>query len=310
MNIIFFGTSDFAIPSLRAIEDSSHKILAVFTQPDRKKGRSLKISAAPIKTKALRLGLTIHQSHDLSEEAVVKLLLDYKAELFVVVSYGIIFDKKILSIPSRYCINLHASLLPKYRGAAPINWAIINGEEKSGVTIMKMNEYMDRGDIIVTKEEAIYGEDDALSLSKRLSETGAPLLLECIDLIEIDKAKFTKQDEDKATYAPKLEKKDGLINWSSPALQIHNRVRGMIPWPGAFTYLDKKLIKILKTEVAGLTTKELPGKIVAVDKKGLVVAAGFDSALRILQLQPQGKNPMDINSFVNGHKISIGQPLG
>lgn len=306
MNIVFFGTSEFAIPPLREILKSRHKLLAVVTQPDRKRGRSLKLSPPPAKVLALAKSIPVYQPEDASGIAAIEYLKKLNADLFVVVSFGQILKKGVLAIPKFYSINLHGSLLPKYRGAAPTNWAIINGDVSSGVTVIKMNEKMDEGDILFKTEIDIDDEDTNITLSEKLAEVGASALLTAIDLIANSKnPNFTKQDEGQATYAPKLKKEDGLIDWKMSAVKIHNRVRGLLPWPGAYTYCNGKILKILKTEISGNTVADnsKTGEVVEIIKdKGMVVRTGSGDIL-ISHVQLEGKKDMDVDSFLRGHKI-------
>ncbi|MFA6142772.1 MAG: methionyl-tRNA formyltransferase [Candidatus Omnitrophota bacterium] len=309
MRIIFFGTSEFALASLERLINSSHQVLAVVTQPDRKKGRSLKLSPPPAKVLAIAKSIPVYQPQDASSAESAVYLKKLGADLFVVVSFGQILKDNILSIPKLYPINIHGSLLPKYRGAAPTNWAIINGERSSGVTIMKMNERMDEGDIILKKEIPIDDADTNITLNEKLSELGAEVLIETIGLIESGKTiVFTKQDAKLSTYAPKLKKEDGLIDWRKTALDIHNRVRGFLPWPGAYTHFEDKVIKILRTEIidSAPRPKAQAGEVVDIIKgKGILVRTGSDDIL-ITHLQLEGKTAMDADSFIRGHKISKG----
>ncbi len=314
MNIVFFGTSEFAIPSLKVLIASQHKVLALVTQPDRKRGRDLKLSPPPTKVVALGQNIPVYQPVNASGIESLEFLKKLNADLFVVISFGQILKKAALELPKLYSINLHGSLLPKYRGAAPTNWAVINGEKTSGVTIIKMNEKMDEGDIISKKEAAIGDEDTNITLTEKLSEDGAKLLLDTIKTIEKEgkNLKLTKQDGSSASYAPKLKKEDGLIDWSRPAGEIHNRVRGLLPWPGAYTYYDGKTLKILKTEIASsVVLKEtVPGEVVDIVKdKGIVVRTGTEN-IAIEYLQLEGKKALDADSFVRGHKINPGYRFG
>jgi len=309
MNIVFFGTSEFAIPALRGLLGSRHKVLTLVTQPDRKSGRHLIISPPPTKVLALTKDVPVYQPTDASGKESVGYLKKLNADLFIVVSFGQILKKEVLNLPMSYSINLHGSLLPKYRGAAPTNWAIINGDETSGVTIIKMNEKMDEGDIILKKEIEIDTEDTNITLSEKLSEIGADALLEVIDLIAGKKdLKFTRQDPPAATYAPKLKKKDGLIDWGQDAIDIHNRVRGLIPWPSAYTHYEGKILKVLKTELPDFDPEEgaKAGEVVEAGKnRGIIVRAG-SGCLAIKYLQLEGKKVLDADSFVRGHRISKG----
>lgn len=310
MKIVFFGSSLFAVPSLKALLDSSHKVLAVSTQPDRAKGRNLKLSETPVKTLALSRGIkNIYQPEKISDKASIKYLKSLSADLFVVVAYGEILPKEILEVPKIYSINLHASLLPKYRGAAPINRAIINGETKTGFSIIKMNEKMDAGDILLKRSVEIEPDDTSLTLDRKLSELGGILILDAIRFIELDKVTFKKQDAKKVSFAPKLKKEDGLIDWKNPAAKIHNMVRGLVPWPCAYTFLDTKLLKVWKTEVLPSREKRQPGQVIDAGKNTILVSAGKD-LLIIKELQLEGKNRMDAASFMRGHKIERGIFLG
>jgi methionyl-tRNA formyltransferase len=311
MNIVFFGTSEFAIPSLRALLVSRHKVLALVTQPDRKKGRSLKLSPPPAKVIGRENNIPVYQPQDASSRESVEYLKKLGADLFVVISFGQILKKEVLSVPSLYSINLHGSLLPKYRGAAPTNWAVINGDKSSGVTIIKMNERMDEGDIIAKKEVAIEPVDTNITLGEKLSDAGAALLVEILELIESGKASFTKQDGSAATYAPKLKKADGLIDWSEPALKIHDRVRGLLPWPGAYTYYDGKILKLLQTKLPdkAVTEKASPGEVLYIGKEGIAVRTGTGDLI-IEYLQLEGKKDMDAASFIRGHKLEQGYIFG
>ena len=314
MKIIFFGTSDFAIPALKGLLESRHKVLAVVTQPDRKKGRSLKLSPPPTKVLALSENIPVYQPADASGKESVDYLKKLNADIFVVISFGQILKKEALSVPKLYSINVHGSLLPKYRGAAPTNWAIINGERSSGVTIIRMNERMDEGDIILKKEAAIEDDDTNITLSEKLSVAGAVALEEALDLIEKDRdLKFTPQDNSHASYAPKLKKEDGLIDWNEPAAKVHNRVRGLLPWPGAYTHYEGRILKVLKTEVLNDAVRERgvnPGEVLDVAKgKGIIVRAG-DGLVAIQNLQLEGKKILDADSFVRGHRIAKGYRFG
>ena len=318
MKLVFFGTSDFAIPSLKALIASRHKVLALMTQPDRKKGRSLKLSPPPAKVIAQENNIPVYQPQDASSRESVEYLKKLGADLFVVISFGQILKKEVLSIPKYYSINLHGSLLPKCRGAAPTNWAVINGEKASGVTIIKMNERMDEGDIITKREVEIEPVDTNITLSEKLSDAGAALLVETLGLVEAGKAQLTKQDDSAATYAPKLKKEDGIINWSEPAIKIHDKVRGLLPWPGAYTYYDGKILKLLQTKLddkvihnnraplrVPYNILQDPGEVLYIGKEGISVQTGSGD-LVIEYLQLEGKKEMDAASFVRGHRLETG----
>ena len=245
MKIIFFGSSNFAVPILEELV-KNEEVALVVTQPDREKGRALKVAPTAVKSKAEELGIEIFQPGKVNTKESMEFLKKFNADLFIVVSFGQILSKEVLSLPKLYCLNIHASLLPKYRGAAPINWAIANGEKETGVTIMKMNEKMDEGDVLLNESVAMDADNDAVTVSDKLSKKGSQVLLKAVELIKADKADFIKQDNSKATFAPKLKKDDGLIDWKMTAEEISNRIRAFAPWPGCFTYLDKKMLKIWK----------------------------------------------------------------
>lgn len=309
MKIVFFGTSEFAIPSLHALTNSRHEIAALVTQPDRQKGRHLKLSQPATKVLALTKDIPVYQPQDASAGEAGEYLKGLGADLFVVVSFGQILKAEVLSIPKLYPINLHGSLLPKYRGAAPTNWAIINGDKSTGITIIRMNEKMDEGDMILKKDIAIDPEDTNITLSERLSELGAKALVEVLDMAGAGKTvSFTKQNGADATYAPKLKKEDGLIDWNRDAVQIHNSVRGLLPWPGAFTYYGGRILKILKTEILSHSAVKnaKAGEVIDIVKdKGIIVhTSSGDLAVQYLQLE--AKSAMDADAFVRGHRIIKG----
>ncbi|MFA6321824.1 MAG: methionyl-tRNA formyltransferase [Candidatus Omnitrophota bacterium] len=307
MNIIFFGTSDFALPSMEALLKAGHRILAVVTQPDRKRGRDLKLSPPPVKVLALAKGIPVFQPQDASSKESAGYLKALNADLFVVISFGQILKSEILSIPKIYAINVHGSLLPAYRGAAPTNWAVINGERTSGVTVIKLNEKMDEGDIVLRREAAIEPDDTNVTFTEKLSEIGAAALIESIVLIEKGSAKPERQDSAKATYAPKMKKEDGLIGWNESAVRIHNKVRGLLPWPGAYTYYDGRMLKVLKTELISMSAQGVAaGQVIDILKdRGIAVRTG-DGDLLMQYLQLEGKKPLEADAFVRGHRIARG----
>ena len=312
MKVIFFGTSEFAIPSLRKLVASKHEVLAVVTQPDRKKGRHLKLSQPPIKIEALKHGIKdIYQPPDPSIGKFIENIAAYKADLFCVIAYGHILCNKVLTLPDKSCINMHGSLLPKYRGASPMHWAIVNGEKATGLSIIRMNQTMDAGDIIAQSPQIpIKATDTYLSLSEKLAQAGADLLLETIDSIEKGRATFTPQDESKTTYAPKLKKQDGLIDWKMSARQIHNRVRAFIPWPIAHTFLKGKLLRVWEARISAIKAEgKKPGEVVSKKDNKLQIATGSE-VLEINRLQPANSKQMDIAAFLAGHDLKTGDTLG
>jgi len=312
MKIVFFGSASFAVKSLKALIEQ-HEVQAVFTQPDRKKGRHLMLGMTPVKICAQENNIDVYQPENINNKKVIDELRSFGADLFVVISFGQKLSREVLNIPKFYAVNVHASILPRWRGAAPISYAITSGDKYTGITIMKMNEHMDRGDIIMSKSVEIK-DDDMPALTERLAVLGKELLLEAIDKIKKDEVTFTEQDEEKATYARKLTKKDGLINWNEKALLIHNQIRGLMPWPCAYTYYRGTFLKILKSSLNVRKEKKeeqfAPGKIIEICKKRGIIVACSDNPLLIEELQPEGKKPMKAYDFVLGHHVERGDVLG
>ena len=311
MNVVFMGTPEFAVPSLRSLATSTHKIIAVVTQPDRPKGRSKIPCPSPVKEAARELGLEIMQPVNVNEETVVKQLQRLSPYCIVVVAFGQFLSIPIINLPGYRCINIHASLLPKFRGAAPINWAIIQGETVTGVTSVVMTTKMDAGDIIAQKTTPIFHSENAGELEKRLASMGAELLTETLNRIETGISTYTKQDEKEVTFAPKLKKENGLIPWSQETQKIHDLIRGVTPSPGAYTYYcvknieEKKRLIILKTQIheASKTKTSLnPGTVVEMASCGIHVAT-LDGFLCITRLQPEGKRAMDAQEYIRGYKM-------
>jgi methionyl-tRNA formyltransferase len=307
MRIIFFGTSDFAVPSLREIIGSRHELAAIVTQPDRRKGRNLALTPPPVKKELEGSAVPVHQPEDASSGDMAGILKGYGADLFVVVEFGQILKRDILNIPAICSVNLHASLLPKHRGAAPINWSIIKGDRMTGVTTIRMTERMDAGDIIMSKGTEIKGEDTAATLRKKLSVMGAGLLADTVEAISSGKAAFTKQEESGATYAPKLKKSDGRVDWSADSRDIHNRVRGLIPWPGAYTCWGDRMVKIWASSFdEGLEPPpDDAGKVTGAGKEGIAVGTGR-GVLFIKSLQLAGGKRLEAAEFLRGHRLKPG----
>ncbi|MGR3178070.1 MAG: methionyl-tRNA formyltransferase [Candidatus Anammoxibacter sp.] len=316
MNLIFMGTPCFAVPVLDALIKSRHNILAVVTQPDRSKGRSKKLIESPVKALTTRNKLKLLQPENINkDEKIICLLEKLLPDVIITAAFGQIVSKRILSIPKYDCINIHTSLLPKYRGAAPINRAIINGEDETGVSIIKMAEAMDAGDIIKQDVTKISLDEDAEDIANRLSSLAVKLLLNVIDSYEENSVKYIQQNEKLVTYANKLEKDDGIINWKSDSKTIHNLVRGLIPWPCAYSYLqktnasDKKRLIIKKTYIDDdcktNDNNKQPGTINKTSEKGLLVAT-CDGSIWITRVQPEGKRIMDARDYINGYNISVG----
>lgn len=302
MNLVYFGTPEFAVTPLKTLLNSGNEVLAVVTQPDRQSGRGRHISACPVKIEAQKSGLKVLQPLKVRDTEFLTNLRSLNPSAIVVAAYGQILPSEIIHLPKFGCINIHASLLPKYRGAAPINWAIINGEKKTGITTMLMDEGMDTGPILLQEEMEITSEDTAGSLSGRLSNTGADLLIRTLKEIENGMIKPVTQAGE-ASYAPLLKKTDGLIDWSRSSGDISNFVRGMNPWPGAYGFLEGERIKILK--VVSLAENAEAGIIKRVSKDELIVGAVMGS-ISILEIQPQGKPVMTIRAFLQGRRIMEG----
>ena len=313
MNIIFFGTPEYAASVLLALLKSKHKIKCVVTQPDRAKGRGLKLGFSATKELALKHTLAIEQPEKIKNNAVFfSLLRSLKPDLIVVVAYGKILPKQILDIPKYGCLNIHASLLPKYRGAAPIQWALLSGETQTGITIMQMDEGLDTGAIITQKNVPITTEDNNISLGKKLFADAGDLLINTLHQIETGKAVFKKQNSALASYAALITKESGEIDWRKDALQIHNRVRAMLPWPVAHTFRHEKILRIWKTQ---LYTDEVdlqkivPGVILKIVKNlGFVVGTGAGNIL-ISEVQSEGKKRMPAYNYLIGHDVKLGETL-
>lgn len=306
MRIVFFGSDDFAEVNLRKLIDSPHEIAACVAPPDRPQGRGLKTAPSPIKLCAQQFKIPLFQPTRIDEEGFLRNIKALKTDLFVVISYGLILPKSFLSIPKRMAVNVHPSLLPKYRGAAPINWAVINGETQTGVCVIKMSPRMDAGDIIASEEVEILESDTAELLRIKLAGIAAHLLAATVDALEAGTFSLTPQDESAATYAPKLTKEMGRVEWDAPAVKIHNMVRGLQPWPGAFTYFRGKRLKLTKTRVIEEQhAKASPGEVIEIRADGILTATG-DGSLLIEQVHPESGKVMTAADFAAGREISRG----
>lgn len=303
MNIVFMGTPEFALPTLKKIHDSSHSILSVVTQPDRPKGRGQKQVDSPIKKFALKSNLPVLQPISVNTQEFIGSLLVNRPDYIIVVAFGQILSEVFLKIPKQFCINLHSSLLPKYRGAAPINRAILNGDNRSGVTTMIMDKGMDTGDILLVDETPIELSDDAQSLHDKLSEQGGKLVLETLSRLKKNDLLPTPQNSDLASYAPKLKKEESLIDWEMDAENIFNKVRGLSPWPGTHTLYNGKRLAILKGEIVSGDSSDRPGHIERITDTGIEVGTG-KNRLKITELKPEGKKAMLVKSFLSGYKIN------
>ena len=303
------GTPSFALPSLQILMDRKEDIIGVVTQPDRQVGRGRHLAPTPVKELALKYNLPVYQPEKIKDPEFIAAFKEWRIDLAVVVAYGQIIPSSLLEIPCFGFINVHSSLLPEYRGAAPINWALINGETETGVTIMLLDEGLDTGDIILQDTIPIEPEDSAAGLHDKLSLLGSKLLEKAIDILRREKRwNTTPQDHKLATYAPAFRKDNGLINWEKSAKDIFNQVRGMTPWPCCFTYLNNKLLKVHRVETGDPATGASPGRIVSVSKKGIEVSTGKGSIL-LKDIQIEGKKKMAAEDFIKGYKITPGTKL-
>ncbi len=299
MRLVFMGTPRFSVPTLRALARAGHDIAGVVSRIDKPAGRGRELAAPPVKLAAQELGVPLFQPRRVRDAEFIATLRELTPEAIVVAAYGQILPQEILGLPKFGCINIHASLLPAYRGAAPINWAIIRGEAETGITIMQMDESMDTGAILLQERIPIDARDTAGSLTEKLSVLGSALIVRALPLIAAGGLKPEQQDVSKATLAPILKKADGLIDWSLPAAEIHNRVRGMSPWPGAYTFLEGRLIKILASAYRPGTSGQ--GELQSPDNSTLTAGTG-SGLLDILMIQPEGKKPMTAAEFLRGHR--------
>ena len=305
MRILFMGTPDFAVPSLEALVAAGHTVCGVFTQPDKPKNRGMKLQPPPVKVCAQAHGIPVYQPVKLRDGSALTLIRELAPELIVVAAYGRILPDDILAAPEKGCINVHSSLLPRYRGAAPINWAILNGDRETGVTIMHMAHDLDAGDIILQRATPIGPDETAPELYARLAELGGGLLTEAVELLAAGTAPRTPQDHEKATLAPMLSRELSPMNFTRPAGQLHDQVRGLQPWPAAVTELGGKRCKVFSTAVLEGRAGAAPGTVLAAGKEGIDLACGGDTALRITELQPDGGKRMKAADFLRGHPISL-----
>ena len=318
MRVVFMGTPDFSVGTLEALAAAGHEIVGVVTQPDKQKGRGKQLQATPVKEAALRLGLPVWQPAKVRDPEFLEVLRQLAPEVIVVAAFGQLIPQAILDLPRYGFVNVHASLLPAYRGAAPIQWAVINGEKESGVTIMQMDAGLDTGDMLAKTVVPLAPDETGGSLFDKLSSAGAKLLVETLDGLEQGTVVPEKQPEESTTeYARMIKKADGRIDWSRPAAQIERLVRGLDPWPSAFTTLDGKTVKIWKAQVMALIggglfdalpgqdPKKHAGEIWAADESGIHVRAG-DGILVIQELQLEGKKRMAAREFLRGHKVAAG----
>ncbi len=330
MKVIFMGTPDFAAGILEAILAAGHEVLLVVTQPDKPKGRGGKMQPPPVKEVAVSAGLPVYQPTRIREAECVDFLKNYAPDVIVVAAFGQILPQEILDLPRICCMNIHASLLPRYRGAAPIQWAVLNGDEVTGVTAMRMDAGLDTGDMIAKKEVVVAQDETAGSLFDRLEHAGAELAVEVLARMEAgEELTFTPQDAALATHTKRITKDLGLINWARPAVEIERQIRGLNPWPSAYTYYNGKLFKIWKARVldasddsnaetaadgihsagflpAGSEQSVSPGTVLCADKRGFVIQTG-QGTLELLEVQPEGKKRMDAGAFLRGNPVAVGR---
>nr|MBI3614371.1 methionyl-tRNA formyltransferase [Nitrospirota bacterium] len=310
MRIVFMGTPEFAVPSLEALLHSPDEVVGVVTQPDRPKGRGQSLALSPVKLVCQRAQIPILQPLKMKDPAFLDALKVWQPDLIAVAAFGRILPKMILDLPPKGCVNVHASLLPKYRGAGPIQWAVINGERETGITTMLMDEGMDTGAILLQESVVIAPDDTAGSLSVKLAAVGGRLLIETLRRLKEGRLAPCPQDSSQASMAPLLKKEDGLLDWSLSAASIVNRVRGLSPWPGAYTYLGEDRWIVWKASALDRSAPAvLPGTIVEATKEGLLVATG-SGALRVTEVQPANSRRMSVSQYLSGHALEPGLRFG
>jgi methionyl-tRNA formyltransferase len=307
MRTVFLGTPDFAVPTLKALAAAGRQVVAVFTQPDRPKGRGNQLAESPVKSAARELGIPVYQPERIRRPENLELLRSFKADVGVVVGYGQIIPQAIIDLPRFGILNVHASLLPRYRGAAPIQWAIASGEHTTGVTIMQIDAGLDTGDMLEKASLAIGPDETAPQLSARLARLGADLLIDTLRKIEAGQAVRDRQNNEEATLAPILKKEDGLIDWNRPASAIYNRFRGFQPWPGAYTTFRGQQLTIAR---AALADGSAPAACLREEKRRLFAGCGDGSRLEILELQLAGKKRVAADAFLNGLRLAPDERLG
>ena len=307
MRLAFLGTPAFAVPTLERLVDRGHQVLAAVTQPDRAKGRGQTLAAPPVKEAALRLGVPVYQPERVKRPESVEHLRGLAPEAMVVVGYGQIIPQSIIDIPPLGILNVHASLLPKYRGAGPIQWAIVNGEAVTGVTIMRIDAGLDTGPMLLKVETVIGADETALDLGRRLSLMGADLLVEALDALAAGRVVPQSQDNAQATYAPMLKKEDGRIDWTRPAVRIHDQVRGMQPWPGAYSSFRGGALHVWRARPTEAGAGHPPGSLLRI--KPLLVACGA-GALELVEVQMEGRKRMPAADFANGQRLVENEILG
>lgn len=310
MKIVFMGTPDFAVPALEKLINSRHNVIAVFTQPDKPVGRKQVLTPPPVKELALKYGISVYQPEKIKGTDTPEIIKNLKPDVIIVVAYGKILPLSVLSAAPYGCINAHASLLPEYRGSAPIQWAVLNGETKTGVSVMQMDEGIDTGDVILTKETEIDINETSAELFDRLSYIGADALLEALNLLESGEVKPVPQPKGDFGYAKMITRDLCPIDWRKSAFEIHNQVRGLQTWPVAITKVNGANLKIHKTRLTDVSSEGTKGGTVVDNNKKLLVACGDGKCIEVLELQLEGKKRMDVKSFLLGNKIEINTVLG
>ncbi|HZM95161.1 MAG TPA: methionyl-tRNA formyltransferase [Vicinamibacterales bacterium] len=310
MHVVFFGTPQFAVPSLERLILSSHQVVGVVTQPDRPRGRGQRVTDSPVKATALQHGLPVFQPARLRDPEVAETLNEWAPDLGVVAAYGKIIPESVLNLPRLGMINVHGSLLPRYRGAAPVQRAVIDGVPQTGITIMRMVAALDAGGMFAKATRPIGPDETSDVVERDLADLGAALLIEVIEDLGAGRAVEEPQDEALSTYASKITKDEGLVDWTLPAVAIHNRVRGLYPWPHAFTYLEGERLILMRTHVVTGTSAAEPGTVVDVAGGLLQVATGNSGRLAIDEIQPEGRRAMKIRDYVAGHPIQPGARFG
>lgn len=308
MKIIFMGTPDFAVGTLKALIESEHEVCAVVTQPDKQKGRGKVLQATPVKEIAAEAGIPVYQPRRVKEPEFLQMLDEIRADVIVVVAFGQIIPKEMLNMKPYGCINVHASLLPKYRGAAPIQWAVIQGEKESGVTTMQMDEGLDTGDMLLQAVIPLEKKETGGSLYDKLKQEGAELLMQTLEGLQNGSIMARKQGETTTEYAKMLKKEMGLIDWNKDAIEIERLIRGLNPWPSAFTHFNGKTLKIWQADVMEGNTGKQPGTITGISKDSIQVQTG-NSVLSLRELQIEGKKRMDAGAFLRGYQIKEGMSL-
>ncbi len=306
MRIVFMGTPAFAVPCLQALVEAGHEVCGVFTQPDKPKGRGYHLIAPPVKEYAITKNIPVFQPQKMRDGEALAQLEQLQPEIIVVVAYGKLLPPDILQLPPKGCVNVHASLLPKYRGAAPIQWSVLNGEKITGVTTMMMDEGLDTGDMLESEQTEIGAEETAGELQERLAPLGAKLLVRTLEKIQAGTAVRTKQEDSLSCYAPMLQKSLSPIDWNKPADAVHNLVRGLNPWPGASTVLEGKQLKIHRATLA--QGSGAPGEVLSLAP--VVVACGDQRALQLQEVQYEGKKRMPAQDFLRGHPVKLHSRLG